>query len=171
MTCASSSMDRARHPWVEPGHDGESRGAWKKTTPPAGSEIIGWAKAHLRRAHHVSVRKNVRKNGGHAATLPWLTRPNSLCPDLIRASIVFATSFSKRMDHRVKPGDDNIRNKRPLLKTESLALPVGSATPAARTDPRPARSSTEIVGWVSRRRNPPNIAKMVGYAALTHPTY
>jgi hypothetical protein len=27
---------------------------------------------------------------------------------LIRASIIFVTSFSKKMDHRVKPGDDDV---------------------------------------------------------------
>src|ERR1700681_4189116 len=38
------------------------------------------------------------------------TQTRSSCPDLIRASINLRNkAFSKRMDHRVKPGDDDLK--------------------------------------------------------------
>jgi hypothetical protein len=38
------------------------------------------------------------------------TLARSSCPDLIRASINLRyKAFSKRMDHRVKPGDDDLK--------------------------------------------------------------
>jgi hypothetical protein len=38
------------------------------------------------------------------------TQARSSCPDLIRASINLRNkAFSKRMDHRVKPGDDDLK--------------------------------------------------------------
>jgi hypothetical protein len=37
------------------------------------------------------------------------TQTRSSCPDLIRASINLCNkAFSKRMDHRVEPGDDDL---------------------------------------------------------------
>src|SRR6202011_4928498 len=33
--------------------------------------------------------------------------PDSSCPDLIRASLTLHKSLAKKMDHRVKPGDDD----------------------------------------------------------------
>src|ERR1700722_13650718 len=33
---------------------------------------------------------------------------DSSCPDLILASITLGNAFSKRIDHRVKPGDDDL---------------------------------------------------------------
>jgi hypothetical protein len=42
-----------------------------------------------------------------SSTLPRETHPS--CPDLIRASINLRDKpFSKKMDHRVKPGDDDL---------------------------------------------------------------
>jgi hypothetical protein len=62
--------------------------------------------------------------GGHGASAPLPTlrklnflylgevectrKTQSSCPDLIRASIYLCKIFSKKMDHRVKPGDDDL---------------------------------------------------------------
>ena len=39
-----------------------------------------------------------------------LLQTHPSCPDLIRASINLRNNFSKRMDHRVKPGDDGLNS-------------------------------------------------------------
>jgi hypothetical protein len=50
---------------------------------------------------------------------------------LIRASIIFATAFSRKMDHRVKPGDDGLRTgKRAWLFENVRLLDILAVVPA-----------------------------------------
>ena len=50
------------------------------------------------------------------------TQTHSSCPDLIRASINLRDKlFSKKMDHRVKPGDDDLNWYDDLVWSSALA--------------------------------------------------
>src|SRR5437667_7443163 len=50
---------------------------------------------------------------------------NSSCPDLIRVSINLRKSFFKKMDHRVRPGDDDLD-----WRTRSEPSPISVAASA-----------------------------------------
>jgi hypothetical protein len=55
------------------------------------------------------------------------TQTRSSCPDLIRASINLCNkAFSKRMDHRVEPGDDDLKQFRSqsLIRGDLLKRPA-----------------------------------------------
>src|SRR5947208_8781103 len=65
---------------LAPSYSGARETQWRRAPMPTRPSFVGWAKARLRRAHHL----HVARNGGHAYALPTL-RSHALRADLLPA--------------------------------------------------------------------------------------
>jgi len=75
----------------------------------------------------------------------------SLGGDGIRASIIFTTTLSKKMDHRVKPGDDGLRTGKREWLFENVRLldilaivPAKAGTQYSRDAEKPRRTGSPL---------------------------